>query len=127
SVYCAAACQVVGKRSSSMSRFLTWAHVARVRSGHTWRVRLAWPPPKVRAPYLRPRPLPFCAMVPWLIRAAAIRPDHPALVTPSERLTYVQLEARARRVAGAMAERGVRAGDRVALALPAGADYGAAL
>ena len=66
-------------------------------------------------------------MVPWLIRAAAIRPDHPALVTPSERLTYVQLEARARSVAGALAERGVGAGDRVALALPAGADYCAAL
>lgn len=48
-------------------------------------------------------------------------------MTPSERLTYVQLEARARSVAGALAERGVGAGDRVALALPAGADYCAAL
>lgn len=66
-------------------------------------------------------------MVPWLIRAAAIRPDHPALVTPSERLTYVQLEARARRAAGALVDRGVDAGDRVALALPGGADYCAAL
>ncbi|HZO79812.1 MAG TPA: AMP-binding protein [Solirubrobacteraceae bacterium] len=66
-------------------------------------------------------------MVPWLIRAAAVRPDHPALVTPTERLTYVQLEARARSAAGAMTERGVRAGDRVALALPAGADYCATL
>lgn len=96
-----------------MSRFLTWAHVARVPSGRTWRLRLPWPT--------------VLHMVPWLIRAAAIRPDHPALVTPSERLTYVQLEARARSVAGAMAEQGVRAGDPVALALPAGADYCASL
>jgi O-succinylbenzoic acid--CoA ligase len=66
-------------------------------------------------------------MVPWLIRAAAGRPEHPALVTPNEQLTYIELDARARRVAGALAERGVGAGDRVALALPAGAAYCAAL
>ena len=66
-------------------------------------------------------------MVPWLIRAAAIRPEHPALVTPSERLTYAELEVRARRVAGALAQRGVGAGDRVAIALPGGGAYCAAL
>ena len=66
-------------------------------------------------------------MVPWLVHAAATRPDHPALVTSRERLTYAQLEARARVAAGALAERGVVAGGRVALALPAGVDYCAAL
>jgi O-succinylbenzoic acid--CoA ligase len=66
-------------------------------------------------------------MVPWLIRAAAIRPEHLALVAPSERLTYGELEIRARRVAGALAQRGIGAGDRVALALPAGGAYCAAL
>ena len=48
-------------------------------------------------------------------------------MTPNERVTYVQLEARARRVAGALSQRGVRAGDRVALAPAAGSDYCAAL
>jgi O-succinylbenzoic acid--CoA ligase len=66
-------------------------------------------------------------MVPWLIRAAAIRPEHPALVTARERLTYAELEARARSAAGALAQRGVGAGDRVVLALPAGGAFCAAL
>ena len=66
-------------------------------------------------------------MVPWLIRAAAMRPEHLALQSAGERLTYGELEMRARRSAGALAERGVGAGDRVALALPAGLPFCAAL
>lgn len=66
-------------------------------------------------------------MVPWLIRAAAMRPEHTALIVSGERLTYAELEGRARRGAGALAERGVRPGDRVALALPAGSSFCAAL
>lgn len=66
-------------------------------------------------------------MVPWLIRAAAMRADHPALVAPEETLSYAELESRARTAAGALAQRGVGAGDRVALALEAGAGFCAAL
>jgi O-succinylbenzoic acid--CoA ligase len=66
-------------------------------------------------------------MIPWLIRAAAMRPDRVALVTEDERLTYAELEARTRRTAGALTEKGVKPGDRVALALPAGAEFCAAL
>jgi O-succinylbenzoic acid--CoA ligase len=66
-------------------------------------------------------------MVPWLILAAARRPDQTALSTRSGQLTYRELEAGARRAAGALAHLGVREGDHVALALPAGAEYCAAL
>src|SRR5205085_10370570 len=44
-----------------------------------------------------------------------------------ERLTYAELEARARRAAGALMQKGVKPGDRVALALPAGAGFCEAL
>ncbi len=53
----------------------------------------------------------------WLERAATRRPEHPALVTAHGELTYAQLRDRAARGAGALAVRGVRPGDRVALAL----------
>jgi fatty-acyl-CoA synthase len=57
---------------------------------------------------------------------------HPALVTPSARMTYEDLEAGARRAAGALQAIGVGKGDRVAILLPNGEDwlsffYGAAL
>jgi o-succinylbenzoate---CoA ligase len=64
---------------------------------------------------------------PWLARAAARRPDRVALATPGERLTYAELHARSRAAAGELAARGVRPGDRVALLLPAGADFAVAL
>jgi O-succinylbenzoic acid--CoA ligase len=59
----------------------------------------------------------------WLPRAAAARPDHPAV----NALTYAQLDAAA--VAGArrLAARGARAGARVGLALPPGEAYAVAL
>jgi O-succinylbenzoic acid--CoA ligase len=59
----------------------------------------------------------------WLLRAAAMRPDRPA-VGP---LSYAELAARARSFAGGLIERGVSPGDRVGLALPAGIQYVAAL
>ena len=52
----------------------------------------------------------------WLERAAARRPDRPAV----NALGYAQLARAARAAALALAGRGVRAGDRVAIALPAG-------
>ena len=49
----------------------------------------------------------------WLPRAAAARPDHPAI----NELTYAELLDRARRVAGGLAAAGVRPGERVGLAI----------
>ncbi len=63
----------------------------------------------------------------WLPRAAAIRPDAVALEADGERIAYRELLERAAGAAGALAARGVRAGDRVALVLPAGADLAVAL
>lgn len=64
----------------------------------------------------------------WLPRAAALRPDHPALVTgDGAATTYSELHAEARRVAAALVARGVGAGDRVAVALPTGRAFVATL
>jgi o-succinylbenzoate---CoA ligase len=63
----------------------------------------------------------------WLERAAALRPDRVAVEAPDGTPTYAELLERARGVAGALAARGVRPGDHVALALPAGAEFAAAL
>ena len=56
-----------------------------------------------------------------------MHPGRAALDTVAGALTYAELEARARRAAGALRERGVEPGDRVALSLPAGPDFAAAL
>ncbi len=66
-------------------------------------------------------------MIHWLPRAAAANPDRVALETTDGPVSYAELELRARRAAGALRERGVGKGDRVALALPAGAEFVAAL
>jgi long-chain acyl-CoA synthetase len=50
-----------------------------------------------------------------LSTAAAREPNKPALVCGETVLTYSELEDRARRVAGALKERGVAAGDRVSI------------
>jgi O-succinylbenzoic acid--CoA ligase len=63
----------------------------------------------------------------WLDRATARRPGAIALETAGERLTYAELQARARRAAGALAAAGVRRGDRVAIALPPQAPFVEAL
>ena len=58
----------------------------------------------------------------WLHRAAAARPDHPALATAQGTLTYAQLLGAA---AGADVPAGL--GDRVGLALPPGEPFAVAL
>jgi O-succinylbenzoic acid--CoA ligase len=63
----------------------------------------------------------------WLPRAAAQRPEHPALVTTERTLTYAELHAEACAAAAELAANGVEEGDRVALALPASADFAIAL
>lgn len=50
-----------------------------------------------------------------LLNAAASRPEHEAVVTADERLSYAQLLERASRFATVLADSGVRRGDRVAL------------
>jgi o-succinylbenzoate---CoA ligase len=59
----------------------------------------------------------------WLTRAAAMRPESPAI----SGISYAELEARARAVACGLRERAIDEGDCVALALPAGAEFAAAL
>lgn len=54
-------------------------------------------------------------------------PGRVAIEISSGSLTYAELEARSRAAAGALLERGVGAGDSVALALPAGVEFVAAL
>ena len=55
-------------------------------------------------------------------RSAAATPDAIALVAGGARLTYAELAGRAGRLAARLVARGVRPGDRVALALPRTAD-----
>jgi O-succinylbenzoic acid--CoA ligase len=63
----------------------------------------------------------------WLPRAAALRPDHPALVTAEGTTTYAELHAEALAAAAALQAKGVERGDRVALKLPPGGPFLAAL
>jgi O-succinylbenzoic acid--CoA ligase len=56
-----------------------------------------------------------------------MHPDRVAIDTRSGGCSYAELEGLARAAAGALHERGVGAGDRVALALPAGTEFIAAL
>ncbi|MCW2953616.1 MAG: AMP-dependent synthetase and ligase [Conexibacter sp.] len=63
----------------------------------------------------------------WLPRAAAQRPDHPALVTGDGSITYAQLLRAALDAAAALAGAGIGAGDRVAVALPPGVPFVATL
>src|SRR3984957_5965761 len=65
--------------------------------------------------------------LPDLIRAhAAERPDHPALVEGSQRLTYGGLAALMDRIAVALQRDGVRSGDAVAICARNSMEYGAA-
>jgi o-succinylbenzoate---CoA ligase len=63
----------------------------------------------------------------WLPRAAAIHPERVALVAGGWQITYAELDAIARIAAGALRDRGISSGESVALALPAGQDFAAAL
>jgi acyl-CoA synthetase (AMP-forming)/AMP-acid ligase II len=59
----------------------------------------------------------------FLERTVRRLPDKDALVFEGERRTYAELDARARRLAAALAERGVGAGDRVAMLLHNGLEF----
>jgi O-succinylbenzoic acid--CoA ligase len=59
----------------------------------------------------------------WVARAAAMEPERPAVGT----MKYADLHAAASAAAGALVERGVSPGDRVALALPPGEEFAVAL
>ncbi len=63
----------------------------------------------------------------WLARAAAARPEQPAVETPAGTLTYAELQSAAAAGAAELEARGIAAGDRVAIALPAGLDFTVAL
>jgi o-succinylbenzoate---CoA ligase len=63
----------------------------------------------------------------WLPRAAAARPEHPALETAAGSWSYAELLAQARAGADALRADGVRCGERVAIALPAGLEFVQAL
>lgn len=63
----------------------------------------------------------------WLARAARTRPQRVAIETPDGGCTYAELLDAAIAGAGELDARGVRAGDRVAIALPPGLDFARAL
>ncbi len=65
---------------------------------------------------------------PWLPRAAALRPDHPAAIDAAGVVTtYAALHRQALDAAAVLQAQGVERGDRVGLALPAGVPFLAAL
>ena len=64
------------------------------------------------------------SLVEMLRRSVEARPEAEAVVElDGERLGYRELWDRASRVAGGLAERGIRPGDRVAIQLPNGLDW----
>ncbi len=63
----------------------------------------------------------------WLQLAASMHPQRVALIDAGVEVSYSELAERARAATYGLSERGVKAGDRVALALPAGTDFVAAL
>lgn len=63
----------------------------------------------------------------WLPRAAAAHPDRPAVESGEGVLTYAELHEQAERWASALAARGAGVGRPVALEMPAGARFVAAL
>jgi len=63
----------------------------------------------------------------WLLRAAAAHPERAALQTPDESMSYAELLSDARAGAAELIKRGVRPGQRVGIALPAGLAFARAL
>ncbi|MFN8131444.1 MAG: AMP-binding protein [Solirubrobacteraceae bacterium] len=63
----------------------------------------------------------------WLARAAAARPDRPAVIADDGTLTYRELAASAAAAAGFLAGLGAAPGSRVAIVLPPGAAFAVAL
>ena len=53
----------------------------------------------------------------FLARAAAVYPDHPAIIHGSQRTTYAQFYARCRQLASSLAKAGIRKGDTVSVLL----------
>ncbi|MER6770907.1 amino acid adenylation domain-containing protein [Streptomyces bacillaris] len=85
----------------------------------------AAPGPENAAP--APRPVPATDLAELCAAQAARTPDRTALVSGDEQLTYSQLDGRAARLAGILAERGAGPGALVAIALPRGTDLLVAL
>src|SRR5262244_2995039 len=69
---------------------------------------------------LGPGPANFSPLTPlrFLARSAAIYPDRTAIIHGARRINYREFDARARRLASALAERGIGEGDTVAVILP---------
>ncbi len=69
---------------------------------------------------LKPNPANFAPLTPisFLSRTAAIHPDRLAVVHGTQRYSYSQLQERVRRLASALARRGVRPGDTISAMLP---------
>jgi len=65
---------------------------------------------------------------PWILRAAALRPHHAAVIDAAGAVTtYAELHAAACDAAAVLQGKGIERGDRVALAIPAGVSFLAAL
>src|SRR6266851_8720015 len=69
---------------------------------------------------LGPGPANFSPLTPlrFLSRSAAIYPDRPAIIHGPRRISYREFDARSRRLASALAARGIGEGDTVAVVLP---------
>ena len=67
--------------------------------------------------WLGPGPANFVPLTPtaFLARSAAIYPDRTAVIHGERRISYRELDARAHRLASALAARGIGAGDTVAV------------
>ena len=75
----------------------------------------------------RALPVPALDLATVLEQQAARSPDATALIFGEEQLSYTQLHERARRLASVLRARGIRAEDRVAVALPRSAELVVAL
>ncbi|MEZ2188468.1 class I adenylate-forming enzyme family protein [Corynebacterium sp. CCM 9204] len=64
---------------------------------------------------------PACSLPELLF--TGVLPDTPAITDPYRSVTYPQLAAEVAQVAGVLHERGIRAGDRVAVQVPNGIDF----
>src|SRR3989442_14296863 len=71
---------------------------------------------------LGPGPANFSPLTPlrFLSRSAAIYPDRTAIIHGSRRISYREFDARSRRLASALAARGIGEGDTVAAVVPNG-------
>lgn len=89
--------------------------------------RLPWLAPEERAQVLHlwnetQRPFPDVCAHQLVEQQAALRPESPAVITPTQRLTYGELNARADRLARTLRAHGVGPDVRVALCAERGAD-----